>query len=580
MNIQHEISFDATAHIINVKLSIDGAKPKQKVSMATWVPGSYLIRDFAKHIVRLKAFENGQEIEISALDKSSWCCHNQGRQCEIHYEVFAFDNTPRGAYLDNEYAFFDGARVFMQVEGGEAQSQTVKVKLSEQGPQKQWHFSTSMPKAKQSGSENIFSLIAKDYFDLIDHPFVAGNYEYHRFDVNGLRHAFVIIGQHYGDIDTLIKATRAICKEQMDFFADVPEIAEYLFILRVNDIGYGGIEHRHACSLLAGRESLPDGPDCQSDAYFGLLGLISHEYFHLWNVKRLRPKVFVQPDLSTIQYTEQLWIFEGITSYYDDLMLVRSGQISPDAYFKILAKNFTRYFQNIGANHQTLAESSFTAWTKFYQPDSNSNNANVSYYLKGALVALALDLYILEHTQGQYSLQSIMQAIWQDIGKPEKGLDEGEFEAYAQSVTGLDLSAFFGQNIRQTTALNWDAILAKVGLQCVADQQNRLLSFGLQFQESSMIIGSVRKNSIAENAGLCPGDQLVAIDQLKATLALCEQRLKSFDKSLTLHVLREDKFLSLEAANASLPWIGTYAICPLDKPTDSQQALQEHWLGS
>lgn len=492
------------------------------LSLPNWVPGSYLIRDFARHILQIEAVCNGQRAEIRQTDKNHWQTEALAGAWQICYTVYAYELSVRGSYLTAERAFFDGACLFLSVAGREHEPHQIHF---EQLPA-HWQTATTLPQI----SETRFQTAS--YTELIDHPVELGNIETLRFHAGGIPHRIALSG-HYADFDRtrLLADVEKICAAQLAMFPDPAPFQEYAFLLHVGDNIYGGLEHRSSTALLADRNSLPvHGMNEADDDYIQLLGLFSHEYFHAWNVKSIKPAAFVPYQLDRENYTEQLWAFEGITSYYDDLFLVRSGVITPEAYLKQLAKTLTRVQQGQGRLKQTLAESSFTAWTKFYKQDENSPNAIVSYYQKGALAALCLDLLIRQKSGGKHSLDSVMQQHYRDWLATREGIPEQQWQARCQAITGLDLHAFFQTALYSTDDLPLAKCLSSAGIalqwQAAARSHGGALvdsfdtdaapatDFGARYTQNSdsITLSQVFNGGSAEQAGLSPHDRIIAVN--------------------------------------------------------------------
>ena len=493
------------------------------LSLPNWVPGSYMIREFARHIVSINAHCNGQTAPLSQINKNTWQTEAKSGEWQVEYVVYAFDLSVRGAYLDQTRGFFDGACLFLKLHQAENHIHTVS--LSELPAD--WHIATTLPRSTQN---DIFQ--AASYAELIDHPFELGLIETLHFNAGGIPHKIVLSGE-YADFDRerLVNDIQKICTTQLAMFPSPAPFSEYLFLLHVGDNIYGGLEHISSTALLADRNSLPAlNSNKLDESYLQLLGLFSHEYFHAWNVKSIKPAAFTPYHLDEESYTEQLWAFEGITSYYDDLMLVRSGVLDAKGYLNLLAQNISKVHQTEGRNVQTLAESSFTAWTKFYKQNENSPNALVSYYQQGALMALCLDLYIRSETQGRFSLDHIMQSLYSDWCAHRQGLPENQWQQHAQSLTGLDLNDFFQRALHSTEPLPLQACLASAGIGLTWQASSRstggafsetapsaiaaATDFGARFKQNNdhIILSHVFNHGSAEQAGLSAQDRVIAIN--------------------------------------------------------------------
>ena len=527
--ITYTLTPDPKTHQWHITLKFQNPSDSPVVlKLPNWVPGSYLIRDFSRHIITINAECDGQPAALSQTAKNIWQTSPKSGHWVIRYTAYAFDLSVRGSFLDTNRGFFDGSCLFFSIEGRLKDTHS----LSFNDLPKEWRIATSMP---TTGS-NTFQTAS--YHDLIDHPVELGNIEFLDFEAGGIPHRIALSG-HYPDFDRdrLVSDIRKICETELAMFPSPAPFTHYLFLLHVGDNIYGGLEHISSTALLADRHSLPPhGMTEANDAYTQLLGLFSHEYFHAWNVKSIKPAAFAPYDLDRENYTEQLWAFEGITSYYDDLFLARSRTIAPEAYLRLLAQSITRVQQTKGRLKQSLAESSFTAWNKFYKQDENSPNAIVSYYQKGALAALCLDLAIRNKSSGRHTLDSVMQQHYRDWLDTRQGIPEKQWQARCQAFTGLDLEDFFQTTLYTTADLPLAELLATIGIGLQWQAQPRghggaFLSepptetpapapnFGARFKQNSdhATLTHVFNGGSAENAALCPQDKIIAIDGYACT---------------------------------------------------------------
>ncbi|MGB9109121.1 MAG: peptidase M61, partial [Telluria sp.] len=465
---------DLAGHLFNVTVTVAApAADGQVFALPAWIPGSYMIREFARNIVRIRAESGGQPVELVKLDKHSWRAASVAGPLTLHYEVYAWDLSVRAAHLDQTHGFFNGTSVFLRVLGQDAVPQQVDIQRPASAAAAEWRVATSLPElgAKRYG---FGTYIAADYDDLIDHPVEMGNFALGTFTAYGVQHDIVVTGRVPNlDMERLQQDLKAICETQIAFFepkAKKAPMDRYVFMTMAVGDGYGGLEHRASTALICARADLPTtaAPRMaeRSDGYVTFLGLCSHEYFHTWNVKRIKPAVFAPYDLQVEGYTPLLWLFEGFTSYYDDLMLVRSGIISEATYFKLLGKTAASVWRGSGRTKQSVAESSFDAWTKYYRQDENAPNAIISYYTKGSLVGLAFDLTIRAKTGGAKSLDDVMRALWERYGRDfyagasgsGRGVTEKDVEALFEEVSGLRLKSLFERHVRGTE----DVPLAKL----------------------------------------------------------------------------------------------------------------------
>ena len=564
---------DPAAHLFRVEMRIARPAPDgQLVRLPAWIPGSYMIRDFARHIVSIEASAGRQPVKLAKLDSHSWRADAVDGELVLRYEVYAFDLSVRGAWLDTRRGFCNGSSVFLEAVGLSGLPHDVEFRPPQGKTHADWRLATTLP-AAGAKPWRFGRYRAPDYATLLDHPVEMGTFQRVRFDARGVRHDIVVAGRHRGDLDRLARDVQKICEWQIDLFGGTPPFDRYQFQLLVGDDLYGGLEHRDSTALMASRDSLPQADDKNiSDAYLGLLGLFSHEYFHAWNVKRIKPAAFSPYDLSRPNHTRLLWAFEGITSYYDDLALLRAGLITPERYLGLLAQTLTAVQRGNGRTRQTLADSSFDAWTKYYKQDENSPNAIVSYYQKGALAALALDLAIRRDTRGGKSLDDVMRALWRRWQETGAGIGEEEWEQIAGDASGLDLGGLFDRMIRSTADLPLAELLDSTGIRLdwraatsASDRGGAPASDSPPASERIVLgvrsladplgvkLSHVFDHGPAQAAGLSAGDIIVALDRL---------RVRDLDKQLAhyrpgdrikLHVLRRDELLTIKLKLAAAP---------------------------
>jgi predicted metalloprotease with PDZ domain len=587
---------DPGAHLYEVSLTITAPDAAgQVISMPAWIPGSYMIRDYARHVVSVRAESDGLAVGLRKLDKSRWQAEPAERELTVVAEIYAHDPSVRGAHLDTTHAYFNGPCVFFAVDGQQDTPCELEIVAPDEPLGKDWRVATSM-RRKDAEHYGFGVYEADDYAELIDHPVEIGQLTIGEFEVNGIPHAIAIRGRTRVDIARVCHDLQRVCAQHMELLG-VPEgLDRYLFLLDAPGAGYGGLEHRWSSSLVCARDHLPLRRDEEvSDEYRTFLGLASHEYFHLWNVKRLKPEVFTPYDLSVETHTGLLWVFEGITSYYDDLALVRCGLISTESYLELVGQTITRVLRGPGRHKQSLEESSFDAWTKFYKQDANASNAIVSYYAKGSLVALALDLKIRSESKGgAFSLDDVMRECWRRWGESGEGMPEGGLETVCSEVTGLDLRDFFDASVRGTGELPLRKLLARFGVNYylrrassredkggkpAKKQPGPWLGATLVEQDGRSVFKVVANGGPAERAGIAPGDVAVALDGLALTAANCDRRLRTYrDKDrLQLVVFRGDELLTMKIRLEDAPDNTCYL--QLDEDADATVlGMQAAWL--
>jgi predicted metalloprotease with PDZ domain len=555
---------DPAAHLFEIALTVASpASEGQIFSLPAWIPGSYMIREFSRNVVQIRGESAGRKIAVKKLDKHTW----QAAKCEgpliLHYEVYAWDLSVRAAHLDQTHGFFNGTSVFLRAVGHEDSPHVVDIRRPDGDACKTWRVATSLSelKAKRYG---FGTYIAGDYDELIDHPVEMGNFALASFEATGVPHDIVITGQVPNlDLTRLTTDLKKICEAQIALFEPRTRRApmqRYVFMTLAVGDGYGGLEHRASTALICSRSDLPvKGQQEMSDGYRTFLGLCSHEYFHTWNVKRIKPAAFAPYDLQSENYTSLLWLFEGFTSYYDDLMLVRSGVIDPDAYLKLVSKTINGVLRGSGRQKQSVAESSFDAWVKYYRQDENAPNAIVSYYTKGSLVAMALDLTIRAGTNGKKSLDDVMRALWQRYGRDfysngpsgGHGVADDEIEKLFDSISGLKLKPFFDRYIRGTADLPLDKLLPTFGFLLDDNRKDAKPALGVRTTRdgNDCKLANVYEGEPAHRAGLSAGDILVAINGLRVTATNLETLLARYrvGDRITLHAFRRDELMSFMA---------------------------------
>ena len=588
---------DAAAHLYEVRVTVQEPDPYGQVfTMPAWIPGSYMIRDYARHIVGIRAESDGLAVELQKLDKSSWQAAPTERPLTVIADIYAYDPSVRGAHLDTTHAYFNGTCVFLSVAGQEDARCELEIAPPDASFAKDWRVATSM-RRKDAEQYGFGIYEADDYAELIDHPVEIGHLLIGEFDVNDIPHTIAIRGHARADIARICHDLQRVCAQQMQLLGVPDDLDRYSFLLHAPDKGYGGLEHRWSSSLVCARDSLPLREDAAvSDDYRTFLGLVSHEYFHLWNVKRMKPAAFVPYDLSREIHTGLLWVFEGITSYYDDLALVRGGLITPQSYLELLGKTITRVLRGAGRLRQSVEESSFDAWTKFYKQDANAGNAIVSYYAKGSLIALCLDLKLRLETEGRTTLDDVMQACWDRWGQSGEGMPERGLEHVAAELSGLDLGDFFDATVRGTGELPLAALLAShgVGFHLRAaiggkDEGGKpagkdsgpapWLGATLELQNGRPVFRTIPNGGPAELAGVAPGDIAVALDGLALTVENCDRRLRTYrvDDVLELVVFRGDELITTRVKLAAAPENTCYLQLDSDAG-DAASQRRDAWL--
>lgn len=513
---------DRNAHLFSVTLTIDNPVALQRVELPVWIPGSYLVREFSKNLQNLRATQGRRKLSTHQIDKCSWqieCVPE--KPLELRYEVCAYDNSVRTAWLDADRGFFNGTSLCLRVECQADVPHAIEV-VAPATPKDgaRWSCATALT-PQQIDRHGFGRYVAASYDELADSPVEMGAFWSAEFEACGVPHRFVVAGAPASfDGERLLADTRAICETQMRFWhgdkvgkrnGPKPPHDRYVFMLNAVDDGYGGLEHRHSTALICTRRDLPQlDARKQPEGYTTLLGLISHEYFHTWNVKRMRPAEFSRYDYARENYTRLLWLFEGFTSYYDDLLLRRADRVDDAAYLKLLNKTINQVQQTPGRHVQSVADASFDAWVKYYRQDEQTPNTTVSYYTKGALVALCFDLTL--RSEGKGTLDQAMRLMWKNSeGGP---IDEADFAAALEAVGGRSFSKEIASWVHSTDELPLSYLLRAHGVATLDDPAQRAQELGLRVAESngSVQVKAVLRSGAAEQAGFSANDEWIGIE--------------------------------------------------------------------
>ena len=525
--IHYRVAVHSTqTHLFAVTLTIAQPAARQRVRLPVWIPGSYLVREFAQHLQHLRALQSGEPVPLKQLDKNTWQVESNPTQpLVLTYEIYAFDASVRTAFLDATRGFFNATSLCLRVLGQEDTPQ--QLEITPQNLPAGWQVATGLtPQGVDLAGFGTY--LAADYDELADCPVELGTFWSGAFTARGIPHRFVVSGAGgWFDGARLLADTQRICEAQIDFWhaspGDVP-FTHYLFMLHASGEGYGGLEHRNSTALIGQRTDLPKLTDKSgsadknsptpalkvTDGYTTLLGLISHEYFHTWNVKRLRPAEFKRYDYDRENHTELLWFFEGFTSYYDDLFLRRTGLIDNAVYLNLMTKTVNQVQQTPGQRVQSVAQASFDAWLKYYRIQENTPNATVSYYTKGALVALCLDLTL--RAEGKGSLDAVMRELWtRSSGGP---IREADVARALKRVGGRSFETELRHWVHGTAELPVLSLLAQAGAKVQLEKAPLAQQLGLRVLEANGAIAlkNVLRGGAAEAAGMAAGDEWLGVE--------------------------------------------------------------------
>ncbi len=539
---------DRQAHLFSLTLTVSQPAADQVVSLPVWIPGSYLVREFSRNLQRLRAHQGARPVAVRQLDKCTWQLRCAAEEAlELEYEIYAFDNSVRSAWLDSDRGFFNGTSLFLKVHGQEQFRH--ELDLLGDDELAHWQVATGLS-PKKVDKRGFGTYRADDYDELVDAPVELGAFWSRSFVACGVSHRLVVAGAAPSfEGRRLLADVQKICETEIRFWhgaksgtrlTSKPAHRNYVFLLNAVDAGYGGLEHRNSTALICSRKDLPRAgrrgsrasatsggaaPVEQDTGYGTLLGLISHEYFHTWNVKRLRPAEFARYHYAHENYTQLLWFFEGFTSYYDDLLLRRCGLIDDAGYLALLAKTINQVRQTPGRQLQSVAQASLDAWVKYYRPDENTPNATVSYYAKGSLVALCLDLTLRQ--EGKTNLDEVMRLLWRRCaGGP---MSEDDLHGALTELSGRSFASELKRWVHGTTELPLKTLLQAQGIAVGEESAPLAQRLGLRLTDDSGIrVKSVLRGSAAERAGFASGDEWLAVE-VGNTKSASQWRLSGLD---------------------------------------------------
>ncbi len=564
--VSYRISFpDAKAHYVNVEMEVESSSDFN-FKMPVWTPGSYLIREFPRHVEGFEASANGKKIDWKKTDKNTWSIKNNSlNKITISYRVYAFELTVRTSFVDDEHAYLNGASVFMFLEGKESNPIELVIK-----PLSEWKkTSTSLNLI----SENRYSAI--NYDELADSPLEIGNQDIISFTASGIPHEIAMFGGGRYNKERIIKDFTKIIEEEVKVFGEHP-CKKYVFIIHNLTSGGGGLEHLNSTTLQVSRDAY-----ASESSYTSFLSLVSHEYFHLWNVKRLRPEALGPFDYSKENYTRMLWVSEGFTAFYDDWIIQRVGLNSATNYLDLIASNISSLENSAGNNAQAVSESSFDAWIKYYRNNENSVNSTISYYDKGALIALLINLEIINQSKGAKNLDDLMKYLYDEYYKKlNRGFTDLEFENAVIKFTNSSISDLFKNQIYNTNIVDYDTYFNTAGLKLVnLNEGKNEPSLGIKNSQSGgkIIVTSVLKNSSAQLAGISVNDEIIASDGFRmddVAKILLEKKVGDVCK---LTISRDGKIKMIDVALIKNSQV-KFQLIRLEKPTDSQNKVYSKWI--
>ncbi len=491
-------------------------KTNLKISMPVWTPGSYLVREFAKNVESVNLEINGKAASVLKSDKNTWTIPvKKGDKIKFSYTVYCYEMSVRTSYIDEDQALLNLASVCAFIEGKEKSKIYCSVELP-----KTWNDIVShvdvITSDRIKGTPHEVMLTFENYDEMVDSPIQMGNFEVFEFIVNQVVHRVAMVGQHNAQINKLKLDMQKICQTMVNIIGEMP-CKTYTFIIQNVEAGGGGLEHKNGSTLMMSRFGYSN-----SQSYQGLLGLVAHEYFHLWNVKRIRPVALGPFDYSNENYTKSLWIAEGITSYYDELALMRAGYVSRQDFLNTLTNYINNHENRAGSKIATLHEMSWDAWIKEYRPNENSKNNSYSYYSKGLVIGALLDMSICKFTNGKKSLDDVFKALNKDFylnnkkNKDGLGYTDEDFLAICNKISGVDLSADFNKWLNTTESPDYVGIFSNLDILSKKSEVNKF-SWGINYEVSNgkTVVKYVRNPGPSLDLGLQVNDELIALNQIR-----------------------------------------------------------------
>ena len=560
-----------STHLFEVTLRVQSWQaPVLDINMPVWTPGSYLVREYSKHLQNFSAFAgDGSSLTWRKLSKNHWQVETSlVTEIVVKYRIFANELSVRTNHLDATHGYFNPAALFFYIPGFE--QTPIRVTIV---PPDNWRVTTPLPMV----DEQADTFLAADFDTLVDTPFEIGCHQVHDFEVLGKQHQLAIWGEGNAEPKRIIQDIEKIIKVEAEIFGGLP-YERYLFLLHLASTGGGGLEHKNACSL-----NYPRFGFRAKDKYNRFVQLVAHEFFHLWNVKRIRPKALEVFDYEQENYTTSLWFSEGTTSYYDMAIPRRAGIYDAKTFLELVGKDITRLQTTPGRLVQPASEASFDAWIKLYRPDANSGNAQISYYLKGELISLLLDLLIRGRHGNKRSLDDVMLKMWQQFGEAEIGFTPEQLQGVIESVAGVDLSDFFKRYVDGTEELPFNEYLQPFGLRLEAVTEGEpvpYLGVTAKTENGRELIKFVEASSPAHKAGVDAGDELLAIDGIRVTSEQLAERLKDYSAGDNIHltVFHQDALRTMPVTLATAQ-PSRYQILPVQNPDDTQKQNCAGWLG-
>ena len=553
-------------HYFHVAIDLAGfSEDSLDIKMPVWAPGSYLVREFSKSV---ENFTTGN-VRSKMINKNTWRVFPKGKPLTISYDVYAFEMSVRTSFLDANHGYINGTSMFMYIDGKKELPSTLEIT-----PPNNWKkVSTSLKKT----SDNLFKYNAPNYDILVDSPIEIGNQLEFDFDASGARHKVAMYGKGNFDVELLKTDMAKIVESCTEVFGENPN-KDYVFIIHNLTNGSGGLEHLSSTTLQVNRWGYEQGRK-----YEGFLSLVAHEYFHLWNVKRIRPITLGPFDYDSENYTNLLWLCEGFTSYYDELLLKRAGYYNSEKYLHKLANTISRVENQPGNKVQPVTEASFHAWIKAYRPNENSKNTTISYYPKGALLANALDLIILENTNGEKNLDDVLRALWNEYYKKlNRGFTDNEFQDVVEQVAGKKLDDFFQNTVAGVEMIDYKTYFSYAGCELINKYEGSVnvgLGISTSLNNGRLIVSRVERGNSAYKHGINVNDEIIAIDNYRIAdndLTTIVKHHKAGDE-IVITVSRDGIIMDIRVTLSKDTKVN-YRIVPIKSPTEKQQLIYKKWL--
>ncbi len=577
---------EPASHLFEITIRFEQINRQEPwvLKFPVWTPGSYLVREYARFVQDVRATEiRGDQWRVLPCrkqDKHTWWIpadpegvdpEAELATIQVQYRLYANDLTVRTNHLNTSHGYFNGAATFMYA----PVRQSEPLVLTVEPPNSEWKIATSLKPVHRNPLGMAFHVA--DFDQLVDSPVEVGLHQRRDFEIMGKPHQLVVWGEGAINLEQAVQDIEAIVPVAAGFFGSLLPYETYLFLLHLSADGFGGLEHRDSTSLIFSRFGFH-----QPDSYRRFLALVAHEFFHTWNVKRLRPQILERYNYQQESYLTCLWFCEGATSYYENRILRHAGLMTEEQFLTVTAERIARLEKAPGQQVQALSESSFDTWIKLYRPHENSNNSQISYYLKGALVCWLLDLHIRHVSKGSHSLDTVMQDLWQRFGSLEKGYTDQELQAACERASGGSLDDWFAHYIDSSQPMDYASHLDPFGLVLKTgySSPNPPPYLGLNGKDGSTIT-TVEMGSPAQQAGIWAGDELLALDGFKVTIATLPDRLRAYAPGQTVSVsVFQQEILRTVAVTLADPIPDRYSIEQVPDPTPEQQALYQEWLGT